>query len=127
MLFFVSFERRWRRMERRRYWVLERSVWRIESLRFRVGLLLLLLVVVVGSEEEAARSSIVSIYESFSRRGIGLAVDWFYGDSGVRGIGLFTYLLADSLHHSVHQGLRPWEELRHAALGDPEACEQLVV
>lgn len=42
-----------------RYWVRERSVWRIESLRLSVGLLLLL--VVYGSEDDAARSSIVSI------------------------------------------------------------------
>jgi hypothetical protein len=62
MLFFVSFARRWRRTERIRYWALERSVWRIESLRFRVGLLLLLVGVGVGSEE-AARSSIVSIWD----------------------------------------------------------------
>lgn len=118
MLFFVSFERRWRRMERRRYWVLERSVWRIESLRFRVGLLLLL-VVVVGSEEEAARSSIVSIYIVFEG-------SWVRVVCRIGGL-LVVYLVADSLHHSVHQGLRPWEELRHAALGDPEAREQLVV
>jgi hypothetical protein len=37
------------------------------------------------------------------------------------------YLLSDSFHHSVHQGSRPWEELRHAALSDPEAREKLVV
>lgn len=63
MLCFVSFERRWRRRERRRYWVLERSVWRIESLRFREGF-----VVAVGAPEEVrsdpedARSSIVSTW-----------------------------------------------------------------
>lgn len=38
----------------------ERSVWRIESLRFRVGLLVVL---VEGSADEAARSSIISIWE----------------------------------------------------------------
>ena len=65
MLCFVSFERRWRRRERRRYWVLERSVWRIESLRFRDGF-----AVVdappeggeVRSAPEDARSSIVSTW-----------------------------------------------------------------
>lgn len=61
MLCFESFERRWRRRERTRYWVLERSVWRIESLRLRVGLLLLVAIGANGSEEEAARSSIDSI------------------------------------------------------------------
>ena len=61
MLCFVSFERRWRRSERIRYWVRARSVWRIESLRFRVALL----VVAVGSPELAARSSIASIYHHF--------------------------------------------------------------
>lgn len=59
MLCFVSLERRWRRRERRRYWVRERSVWRMESLRLRVGLWEV--VVGVGSEDEAARSSIDSI------------------------------------------------------------------
>lgn len=47
-----------------RYCVLERSVWRIESLRFRVGFDVLLfpsLGMVKGSEDEAARSSIASI------------------------------------------------------------------
>ena len=32
-----------------------------------------------------------------------------------------------ALHHALHQWPRPWEELRHAALGDPEAREELVV
>lgn len=54
-----------------RYWERARSVWRIDSFRFRFGLLLIVFVVVVvvvvvgsndGSEAEAARSSIVSIY-----------------------------------------------------------------
>lgn len=64
MLYFVSFARRWRRMERRRYWVRERSDWRIESFRFVVWLL------EVegwwwwreGSEAEKERSSIVEIW-----------------------------------------------------------------
>lgn len=56
----MSLSRRWRRSERIRYCVLERSVWRIESLRFRVGLDVLLLV--KGSEDEAARPSIASIW-----------------------------------------------------------------
>lgn len=59
MLCFVSFERRWRRSERIRYWVRARSVWSIESLRFRVALFVLVLA--VGSPELAARSSIASI------------------------------------------------------------------
>jgi hypothetical protein len=64
MLCFVSFERRWRRRERRRYCVRERSVWRTESLRVVLLALVCLfdIVVVLGSEEAAARSSIVSIY-----------------------------------------------------------------
>lgn len=41
-----------------RYCVRERSVWRIESFRFRVGLLVVL---VEGSADEAARSSMISI------------------------------------------------------------------
>ena len=66
MLYFVSLESRWRRKERIRYWVLEMSVWRMESLRFRdgfvEGLLLLFEVEVdVRSEPEAASSSIISI------------------------------------------------------------------
>lgn len=32
-----------------------------------------------------------------------------------------------ALHHAFHQWSWPWEELRHAALGDPEAREELVV
>ena len=40
---FVSLSIRWRSRERMRYWVLERSVWRIESLRLRFGLLVLVL------------------------------------------------------------------------------------
>lgn len=56
MLYFVNLESRCRRIERRRYWVRERSVWRIDSLRFRVGLCVL---VVVGVE---ARVSIVSTW-----------------------------------------------------------------
>lgn len=71
MLCFVSFERRWRRRERIMYWVLERSVWRIESLRFRAGLADGLLFVVVDapaevrSEPEDARSSINSTWMGF--------------------------------------------------------------
>lgn len=64
MLCFVSFARRWRRSERMRYWVRARSVWRIESLRFRVALFVLL-VVDIGSADEAARSSIASIYHHY--------------------------------------------------------------
>lgn len=48
-----------------RYCERARSVWRIESFRFRFGLLFVFVVVVGsndGSEAEAARSSIVSIY-----------------------------------------------------------------
>lgn len=48
-----------------RYCERARSVWRIESFRFRFGLLFVFIVVVGsndGSEAEAARSSIVSIY-----------------------------------------------------------------
>ena len=52
-----------------RYWERARSVCRIDSLKFRFGLLFVFIVVVVvvvvgsndGSEAEAARSSIVSI------------------------------------------------------------------
>jgi hypothetical protein len=58
MLYLVSLARRWRRRERMRYCVRERSVWRIESFRFRVGLLV---VFVEGSADEAARSSMISI------------------------------------------------------------------
>lgn len=50
-----------------RYCERARSVWRIDSFRFRFGLLFVFVVVVVvgsndGSEAEAAKSSIVSIY-----------------------------------------------------------------
>jgi hypothetical protein len=70
MLWVVSFERRWRRRERIRYWVLERSDWRIESLRFRRGLefevvLALEVALLVGevrSSPEDARSSISSTW-----------------------------------------------------------------
>ena len=55
MLCLESFDSRCRRIERRRYWVLDRSVWRIDSLRFMVWFELLLL---AGEE---ARSSMFSI------------------------------------------------------------------
>lgn len=61
MLCFVSLESRWRRNERMRYCVRARSVWRIDSLRFRFGLLLLVFAL-PRSAAEAARSSIVSIW-----------------------------------------------------------------
>lgn len=61
MLCFESFDRRWRRRLRRRYWVLARSVWRIERRRFRLGLCVVCFVEGSMSAEEAARSSIVSI------------------------------------------------------------------
>lgn len=56
MLYFVSFARRCLSRERTRYWVLERSVWRIDSLRFSVGLLF------AGVD---ARSSMISIFDEF--------------------------------------------------------------
>lgn len=62
MLWDVSFARRWRRRLRRRYWVLARSVWRIERRRLRFGLCVVVVVVGFVSAEEAARSSIVSIF-----------------------------------------------------------------
>lgn len=73
MLCFVSLESRCRRYDRIRYWVLARSVWRIDSFRLMLGLLVLLfdevvvvvvvvVVVIAGSEAEAARSSMISIW-----------------------------------------------------------------
>lgn len=60
MLCFVSLESRWRRYDRVRYWVLARSVCRIDSFKLMLGLLVF--DTVPGSEAEAARSSIVSIW-----------------------------------------------------------------
>lgn len=71
MLCFVSFESRWRRRERRRYWVRERSVWRIESVSVAVAVALL--AEATGSEEAAARSSIVSIWNMLLKGSKG---DW---------------------------------------------------
>jgi hypothetical protein len=70
MLCLVSLARRWRSKERMRYWVRERSVWRMESLRFSVGLWVLVLVMplllpplkLAGSYDDAVRSSMISIY-----------------------------------------------------------------
>lgn len=70
MLCFVNLERRWRSKDRMRYWVLERSVWRME--RVSVAFMLVDPIPVpipgpgpvenaLGSEEAAARSSIFSI------------------------------------------------------------------
>lgn len=58
MLCAVSFDSRWRRRERIRYWVRERSDWRME----RVRLVVAAEWCVMGSVEEAARSSMDSIY-----------------------------------------------------------------
>lgn len=60
MLYFVSFDNRTRRRLRIIYWVLARSVWRIERRRFKFGLWWCVCVV-DGSADEAARSSIDSI------------------------------------------------------------------
>lgn len=54
----MSLERRWRRRERKRYWVRERSVWRME--RVKLALLLPVLLGLVAAGEEV-RSSIVEI------------------------------------------------------------------
>ena len=62
MLCLVSLARRCRSKLRMRYWVLARSVWRIESRRLRFGLCVWLFMCDGSvSAEEAARSSIVSI------------------------------------------------------------------
>lgn len=69
MLCFVSFESRCRRNDRIRYWVLARSVCRIDSFRLILGLLELLFDALVlmapGSEADAAKSSMVSIWFMF--------------------------------------------------------------
>lgn len=100
MLCFVSFERRWRRSERIRYWVRARSVWRIESLRFRVALL----VVAVGSPDEAARSSIASIYRHFINT---FSISRSAAHSDLKGAGSAN-LPPNPLHHPIHQTRRPW-------------------
>lgn len=60
MLYFVSFASLARRRLRIIYWVLARSVCRIERRRFKFGLWWWVNVV-DGSADDAARSSIVSI------------------------------------------------------------------
>jgi hypothetical protein len=70
MLCFVSFARRARSRERIMYWVLARSVWRIERRRFRFGLCCAWLCDVLDmsvSADEAARSSIVSIWNAHAQ------------------------------------------------------------
>lgn len=62
MLCAVSFDRRWRRRERIRYWVRERSDWRMERVRLVVAAEVEVWWCVIGSVEEAARSSMDSIY-----------------------------------------------------------------
>lgn len=62
MLCFVSFARRCLSRLRRRYWVLARSVCRIERRRLRLGLWVVVVLLGSVSADEAARSSIVSIF-----------------------------------------------------------------
>lgn len=95
MLCFVSFERRWRRSERIRYWVRARSVWRIESLRFRVALF----VVAVGSPDEAARSSIASIYRHHQLDTSPIQANAAHSD--IKGEGMLTCLLTLSIILSI--------------------------
>lgn len=61
MLCAVSFDSLWRRRERIRYWVRERSDWRIERVRLVVAAEEVWWCV-IGSVEEAARSSMDSIF-----------------------------------------------------------------
>lgn len=61
MLCLVSLARRCRSSDRMRYCVRERSVCRIESLRFSVGLLFVEPLLFAGSYDVAVRSSIISI------------------------------------------------------------------
>lgn len=66
------------------YWVRERSVWRMESLRFRVGFVVGF--VDVGSEAAAVRSSIFSIWRIrilFSYLVISLARYSVYSSSNI--------------------------------------------
>ena len=97
MLYFVSFDNRTRRRLRIIYWVLARSVWRIERRRFKFGLWWCVCVV-DGSADEAARSSIDSIWPCIStlrQRGL----------KGICIIGLGIegdYLCSYAIHHSIH-------------------------
>ena len=54
-MYFVSFARRWRRRERIRYWVRERSDCRMQSLRLRFGF--------EAGSVERERSSIMEIWK----------------------------------------------------------------
>jgi len=87
-----------------RYWVRARSVWRIESLRFRFALFMV--AVAVGSPELAARSSIASIYRhppvSYQSNSTQCSAAQFNIKRQV------TYLPPNSLHHPIHQTRRPW-------------------
>ena len=108
MLCFVSLDSRWRRNERMRYCVRARSVCRIDSFRFRLGLLVLLLFAMPGSAAEAARSSIISIWRC-SR--LTCQVFLFFFPSLFLSLSLFffysrryneTYLPPKPLHHAIH-------------------------